>query len=42
MPKELKKSLCDYTNNTKAKDYTLSQGILELRLKMVDLYNPKY
>jgi len=42
MPKELKKSLCDYTNNTKAKDYTLSQGILELREKMVDLYNPKY
>ena len=42
MPDELKKSLCDYTNNTKAKDYTLSQWILELREKIVDLYNPKY
>ncbi len=42
MPKELKKSICDYTNDTKAKDYTLSQGILELREKMVKLYNPKY
>lgn len=42
MPDELKKSLCEYTNDTKAKDYTLSQGILELRNKMVELYNPKY
>ena len=42
MPKELKKSLCDYTNDAKAKDYTLSQGVLELREKIVNLYNPKY
>ena len=42
MPEELKKSLCEYTNYTKAKDYTLSQWILELREKMVELYNPKY
>ncbi len=42
MPEELKKSLCDYTSNTKAKDYTLSQWILELREKMVRLYNLKY
>jgi len=42
MPEWLKKSLCDYTNITEAKDYTLSQGILELREKMVELYNPKY
>lgn len=42
MPKELKKSICEYVNDTRAKDYTLSQWILELREKMVDLYNPKY
>lgn len=42
MPDWLKKSLWEYTNNTKAKDYTLSQWILELREKMVELYNPKY
>jgi aspartate/methionine/tyrosine aminotransferase len=42
MPDSLKKSLCDYTKIREAKDYTLSQGILELREKMVELYNPKY
>ena len=42
MPDALKKSLCEYTQNTKAKDYTLWQGIVELRQKMVQLYNPKY
>lgn len=42
MPDSFKKSLCEYTNDTKAKDYTLSQGIFSLREKMVKLYNPKY
>lgn len=42
MPKELKKSLCDYTNDTRAKDYTLSQWILKLRKKIAEIYNPKY
>lgn len=42
MPEWLKKSLCDYTNDTRAKDYTLGQGILELRKKMVKLYNQRY
>jgi len=42
MPEPLKKSLCEYTTNTKAKDYTLSQWVLELRNKVVDLYNPRY
>lgn len=42
MPKSLKKSLCEYTNDIRAKDYTLSQWILELREKIVNLYNPKY
>ena len=42
MPDPLKKSLCSYTNDTNAKDYTLSQWVLELREKIANLYNPKY
>lgn len=42
MPESLKKSLCDYTNFSKAKDYTSSQWSLEFREKIVNLYNPKY
>jgi len=42
MPESLKKSLCDYTNYSKAKDYTLSQWVLEFRKKIADIYGEKY
>lgn len=42
MPESLKKSLCGYTNDTNAKDYTLSQWVLEFREKIANIYGEKY